>query len=229
MGRITESSKEKGPTHPEDFKVPTMVQILPLTRISFPTGLLPAPNTSSTITFPITTTLSHLFASDSLKNLPWSTERGMALGNCSFQARTLYCFLVSQYTSEALQKNISVPVVTYFAFWRMYLMSRSESLDLDVAVVMGCATMVVTLRKRNWSSIALETVFPIATTKMMVMTPITIPSIDRLERSRFDLRDLSESLMMSMRRFMGNGKGVKEVKAEDRSLLREYQFVFLFS
>ncbi|MDD2486898.1 MAG: hypothetical protein PHS92_00810 [Candidatus Gracilibacteria bacterium] len=36
-----------------------------------------------------------------------------------------------------------------------------------------------------------------ATTKIMVNTPMTIPSIDKLERSLFALRDLKDSFNIS--------------------------------
>jgi len=113
IGIISESSKANGPTHHDGNIVHTILNIFQLIRICFPTGFDHTQNISSTTTFHITTTLSHFLASISLKNLPWFIERGRAVLKFSFQAKTLYCFFLSLYTADALQKNTSVHIVTY--------------------------------------------------------------------------------------------------------------------
>lgn len=95
IGIMSESSKEKGHTHPEESIVPMILKVFQLTRMDFPTGFAPSQKMSSTTIFHMITTRSHLIASLSEKNLHSFIDRGRALEKFSFPARTLYCFFLS--------------------------------------------------------------------------------------------------------------------------------------
>jgi hypothetical protein len=116
MGIISESSNEKGQTHPDGNMVQMILNDFQLIRIFFQTGFAQTQNISSTTTFHITTILSHFTASLALKKRHWATDNGRAFEKFSFHASTLYCFFLSLYTTDHLQKNTSVQSATYFDF-----------------------------------------------------------------------------------------------------------------
>jgi len=95
IGIIKESSKENGQTHPEGIIVQIILKTFQLISICFQTGFDQTQKISSTITFQITTTLSHFLASPELKNLQSFIHKGIATEKFSFQAKTLYCFFLS--------------------------------------------------------------------------------------------------------------------------------------
>ena len=95
IGMMSESSKEKGQTHPEGMIVHMILNTFQLTSIVFQTGFDHSQKISSTTTFQMTTTRSHFIASLVLKNLHSFIPSGRACEKFSFQESTLYCFFLS--------------------------------------------------------------------------------------------------------------------------------------
>jgi hypothetical protein len=149
IGIISESSKENGQTHHEGIIVHIILNDLPLINMDFHTGLLHSQNTSSTMTFQITTTLSHFMASVEVKNLHSFMPRGRAIEKFSFHAKTLYCFFLSLYTTDHLQKYISVQIDIYLELCIIYFMSLESNFDFQFVAFTGHTTKVVTLRNLN--------------------------------------------------------------------------------